>query len=43
MLGKQHFFAAGAHIMRRILVDHARRKRRVKRGGGGIALRLTSM
>jgi len=33
-LGKQHFFAAGAHIMRRILVDHARRKRRVKRGGG---------
>ena len=33
-LGKQHFFAAGAHIMHRILVDHARRKRRVKRGGG---------
>ena len=33
-LGKKHFFAAGAHIMRHILVDHARRKRRVKRGGG---------
>lgn len=28
-----HFFAAAAEAMRRILVDHARRKRRVKRGG----------
>jgi RNA polymerase sigma factor (TIGR02999 family) len=28
-----HFFAAAAEAMRRILVDTARRKRRVKRGG----------
>ena len=29
-----HFFAAAAEAMRRILVDNARRKGRVKRGGG---------
>ncbi len=29
-----HFFAAAAEAMRRILVDRARRKNRVKRGGG---------
>src|SRR5262245_20056067 len=29
-----HFFAACAEAMRRILVDNARRKGRVKRGGG---------
>jgi RNA polymerase sigma factor (TIGR02999 family) len=28
-----HFFAAAAEAMRRILVDSARRKRRLKRGG----------
>jgi RNA polymerase sigma factor (TIGR02999 family) len=28
-----HFFAAAAEAMRRILVDNARRKRRLKRGG----------
>jgi RNA polymerase sigma factor (TIGR02999 family) len=28
-----HFFAAAAEAMRRILVDHARRKRSLKRGG----------
>ena len=31
--GKTHFFAVGAEIMRRILVDHARAKKRQKRGG----------
>jgi len=31
--GKTHFFAIGANIMRRILVDHARGKSRMKRGG----------
>lgn len=31
-----HFFAAAAEAMRRILVDHARRKRAEKRGGGMI-------
>ena len=28
-----HFFSVAAHVMRRILVDHARRKRSEKRGG----------
>ena len=31
--GKTHFFAIGARMMRRILVDHARRKLSQKRGG----------
>src|ERR1700733_3078499 len=31
--GRGHFFAAAAEAMRRILVDVARRKRRLKRGG----------
>lgn len=32
--GKTHFFAVGAQAMRRILVDHARSKNRIKRGSG---------
>lgn len=31
--GKTHFFAIGATVMRRILVDHARKTRSLKRGG----------
>jgi RNA polymerase sigma factor (TIGR02999 family) len=31
--GRGHFFAAGAEAMRRILVDNARRKKSLKRGG----------
>ena len=31
--GKTHFFAVGATIMRRILVDHARKVQSLKRGG----------
>lgn len=31
---RSHFFGAAAEAMRRILVDHARRKRSQKRGGG---------
>ena len=31
--GRSHFFAAAAEVMRRILVDEARRKRAIKRGG----------
>jgi RNA polymerase sigma factor (TIGR02999 family) len=31
--GRRHFFGAAAEAMRRILVDNARRKRRLKRGG----------
>src|SRR6266545_6053733 len=32
--GRGHFFAAAAEAMRRILVNTARRKHRVKHGGG---------
>src|SRR5262245_13918762 len=32
--GRGHFFAAAAEAMRRILVENARRKRRIKHGGG---------
>jgi RNA polymerase sigma factor (TIGR02999 family) len=35
-----HFFAAAAEAMRRILVERARSKRRVKRGGGALRLEL---
>ena len=31
---RTHFFAMSARLMRRILVDHARRRRLLKRGGG---------
>lgn len=31
---RNHFFAIAARVMRRILVDHARGKQRLKRGGG---------
>src|SRR6516162_4771523 len=31
--GRGHFFAAAAEAMRRILVENARRKHRLKRGG----------
>ena len=32
--GRAHFFGAAAEAMRRILIDNARRKQRLKRGGG---------
>jgi len=32
--GRAHFFAAAAESMRRILVENARQKRRLKHGGG---------
>jgi RNA polymerase sigma factor (TIGR02999 family) len=32
--GRAHFFAAAAESMRRILVENARRKRRIRHGGG---------
>src|SRR2546426_8371527 len=35
-----HFFAAAAEAMRRILVDHARRRRSKKRGGDAVRLDL---
>jgi RNA polymerase sigma factor (TIGR02999 family) len=39
--GKTHFFAVGARIMRRLLVDHARGRGAVKRGGGWRAVTLS--
>jgi RNA polymerase sigma factor (TIGR02999 family) len=30
---RAHFFGAAAHVMRRVLIDHARRRRAAKRGG----------
>lgn len=36
---RAHFFAFSAHLIRRILVDHARRRKRLKRGG--LAERIT--
>jgi RNA polymerase sigma factor (TIGR02999 family) len=36
----RHFFSAAAEAMRRILIENARRKRRVKRGGAGKKLAL---
>ncbi len=39
--GKTHFFAIGATVMRRILVDHARKVRSLKRGGGWERRQLT--
>lgn len=38
--GKTHFFAVGATAMRRILVDYARAKKRVKRGGDKVRVEL---
>jgi RNA polymerase sigma factor (TIGR02999 family) len=38
--GRGHFFAAAAEAMRRILVENARRKGRLKRGGGRVRQEL---
>lgn len=38
-----HFFAAAAEAMRRILIDRARSKGRLKRGGGRRRISLTSL
>jgi RNA polymerase sigma-70 factor, ECF subfamily len=32
--GRAHFYAAAAEAMRQVLLDHAKARRRVKRGGG---------
>ncbi len=39
--GRRHFFGAAAQAMREILVDQARRKASIKRGGGGQRIDLT--
>lgn len=38
--GRAHFFGVAARIMRRILVDHARRRRARKRGAGVTCLSI---
>jgi len=37
---RAHFFAVASHLMRRILVDHARKHNAVKRGGDNLTLVL---
>ena len=37
---RTHFIAAAAQLMRRIMVDHARERRALKRGGGAIKVEL---
>lgn len=39
---RRHFFRAAAEAMRRILIEHARRRGRVKRGGGRVRVALES-
>ena len=40
---RTHFFAIAARLMRQVLVDHARRKRADKRGGGVTVIGLDEM
>ena len=37
---RPHFFAVAAQLMRRIMVDHARGRRALKRGGGAVKVTL---
>lgn len=39
--GRRHFFAVAAHVVRAVLVDHARARQRLKRGSGQAAFELT--
>ena len=41
--GRAHFFAIAAHMMRRILVDHARSRNADKRGGGAVDVPLDAI
>jgi RNA polymerase sigma factor (TIGR02999 family) len=38
-----HFFRAAAEAMKRILIDHARKRRRIKRGGGRVQVTLADV
>lgn len=40
---RQHFFRAAAEAMRRILIEHARKRGRIKRGGKRVAVELSSV
>ena len=37
---RAHFFAVAAQLMRRIMVDHARQRQALKRGGGALKITL---
>src|SRR4029079_5351460 len=37
---RAHFFGFAAHVMRNVLVDHARARRRAKRGGNRVRISL---
>lgn len=39
--GRRHFFGAAAEAMRRVLIDHARRRDRKKRGGDHVEITIT--
>jgi len=41
--GRAHFFGAAAEAMRRILVEHARRKRALRHGGGQVKLDINEI
>jgi RNA polymerase sigma factor (TIGR02999 family) len=41
--GRGHFFAAAAEAMRRLLVERARRKRRIRHGGGRARIDLENL
>lgn len=38
---RAHFFAVAAHVVRAVLVDHARARRAIKRGSGEVPMDLT--
>ena len=40
---RAHFFGIAAQLMRRILVDHARTKKRAKRGGSGVRVSMSEV
>lgn len=40
---RAHFFAAAAEVMRQVLVDHVRRRTRLKRGGGLLRLDIDEL
>jgi RNA polymerase sigma factor (TIGR02999 family) len=40
---RTHFFAVAAHVVRAVLVDHARARRAVKRGSGAVTLDLNDV
>jgi RNA polymerase sigma factor (TIGR02999 family) len=40
---RSHFLAMSARLMRRILIDHARRKRAARRGGGATVITLDTV